>query len=195
MKEFAKQGYKNASTDNIVKEAAISKGALFHYFKNKKGLFLFLYDYSLEIIKNEILLKINYEEKDIFKRRRDAILQKLEVLKIHPELYEFLGTAYLDDSPEIKMEIASRNEKLMVFGKAKLYDGIDTSRFRPGLDIGRALEIITWADEGFTKKVTVQIRNIPLDQINYDEMLKELDIYMEILKKSFYRGEWDYECN
>ncbi len=195
MKEFAKQGYKNASTDNIVKEAVISKGALFHYFKNKKGLFLFLYDYSLEIVKNEILLKINYEEKDIFKRRRDAILQKLEVLKIHPELYEFLGNAYLDDSPEIKMETASRNEKLIVFGKSKLYDGIETSMFRPGLDIGRALEIITWADEGFTKKVTVQIKNKPLDQINYDELLEELDIYMEILKKSFYRGECDYECN
>ena len=45
LKEFAQKGYKNASTNQIVKEADISKGLLFHYFKNKKQLFLFLYDY------------------------------------------------------------------------------------------------------------------------------------------------------
>mgnify|MGYP000914953748 CR=1 FL=1 len=49
IKEFAKKGYKNAVTDEIVKEANISKGALFHYFNNKRDLYLFLYDYSLEI--------------------------------------------------------------------------------------------------------------------------------------------------
>lgn len=39
MKEFALKGYKNASTNEIVKEAGISKGLLFHYFTNKKAYF------------------------------------------------------------------------------------------------------------------------------------------------------------
>lgn len=187
MKEFAQQGYKNASTDNIVKEAAISKGALFHYFKNKKGLFLYLYAYSLEIMKNEIMMKIDFNEKDVFKRRRGSILKKIEICKIHPEIYEFLTTAYLDDSVDIKNDIQSTNEKLIAYGKNILYEGLDTSMFREGVDVGRAIEIINWTDEGFSKKVTTQIKYNQLDQQNYDEMLKEWDIYMDVLKKNFYK--------
>ena len=32
LKVFALNGYRHASTDDIVREAAISKGLLFHYF-------------------------------------------------------------------------------------------------------------------------------------------------------------------
>ena len=48
---FAVKGYKDASTNKIVKEAGISKGTLFYYFKNKEGLYHYLIDYSLEVIK------------------------------------------------------------------------------------------------------------------------------------------------
>ena len=33
LKVFALNGYRHASTDDIVREAAISKGLLFHYFE------------------------------------------------------------------------------------------------------------------------------------------------------------------
>lgn len=187
MKEFARKGYKNASTDNMVKEAAISKGALFHYFKNKRNLFLFLYSYSLEIIKNEILLKIDFGTTDIFDRRRQAGLQKFEVYKIHPLIFEFVAAAYMDDSNEIKNDIRSRNEKLMVYGKNKLYEGIDTSMFRENVDVARAIEIIDWTGEGVANKMISGIKNVPLDEVNYDEMLEEMDVYMNMLKKMFYK--------
>ncbi|SHK34392.1 transcriptional regulator, TetR family [Anaerobranca californiensis DSM 14826] len=41
LKEFGFHGYKNAKTDNIVQEAGISKGLLFHYFGTKKKFFEF----------------------------------------------------------------------------------------------------------------------------------------------------------
>ena len=44
---FAKNGYKKASTDEIVKAASISKGLLFHYFGSKQGLYEFVYMYSV----------------------------------------------------------------------------------------------------------------------------------------------------
>ena len=40
LKVFALNGYRHASTDDIVREAAISKGLLFHYFENKLGSML-----------------------------------------------------------------------------------------------------------------------------------------------------------
>ena len=37
--EFADKGYKKASTNTIVREAGVSKGLLFHYYKSKKDLY------------------------------------------------------------------------------------------------------------------------------------------------------------
>ena len=48
MKVFARNGYKRASTDDMVKEAGVSKGLWFHYFGNKLGLYDFIADYAVK---------------------------------------------------------------------------------------------------------------------------------------------------
>ena len=40
MSKFAKNGYKKTTTDEIILEAEISKGLLFHYFGTKKDLYI-----------------------------------------------------------------------------------------------------------------------------------------------------------
>lgn len=50
---FSENGYKKASTDEIVKKAEISKGLLFHYFGSKQGLYEFVYNYSVKYIRME----------------------------------------------------------------------------------------------------------------------------------------------
>ena len=50
LKVFAMNGYAHASTDDIVREAGISKGLLFHYFVSKLGLYSFIYDYSIRYV-------------------------------------------------------------------------------------------------------------------------------------------------
>ncbi|MCR4586771.1 MAG: TetR/AcrR family transcriptional regulator [Lachnospiraceae bacterium] len=49
-KSFALYGYKNASTDEIIKDAGISKGLLFHYFESKVGFYEFSYDYAVRFL-------------------------------------------------------------------------------------------------------------------------------------------------
>lgn len=41
---FTAYGYANASLEEIVKEAGLTRGALYHHFKNKKGLFLAVFE-------------------------------------------------------------------------------------------------------------------------------------------------------
>lgn len=83
--EFAEKGYENASTNDIVKEAGISKGLLFHYFKNKKQLFLFLYDYCIDVSLTEFYKKIDLNERDFFVRLRQIHLIKAELLNKYPK--------------------------------------------------------------------------------------------------------------
>jgi TetR/AcrR family transcriptional regulator len=187
MKEFAQKGFKNASTDAIVQEAAISKGALFHYFNNKKDLFFFLYDYTVDTIINGIAMKFNRDEKDVFARRRQATLLKIDLLQKHPEMYDFLAAAYMEDSSEVKSDLESRNKGLIATSKVFLNEGIDTSKFKEDVDAKRAIDIITWTIEGFTNKEMERVKNFSLYEQNFNEVLKELDIYLEMLKKSFYK--------
>lgn len=48
MEIFAKNGYKHASTDDMVKVCGVSKGLWFHYFENKKGLYNFVVGYAIK---------------------------------------------------------------------------------------------------------------------------------------------------
>ena len=41
---FSQNSYKKSPVSEIAAEAGISKSLLFHYFKNKKELYLFLWD-------------------------------------------------------------------------------------------------------------------------------------------------------
>lgn len=54
LKAFALSGYRHASTDDIVREAAISNGLLFHYFESKLGVYAFVYDYSVRYLLLEL---------------------------------------------------------------------------------------------------------------------------------------------
>src|SRR5690625_7954714 len=67
IKEFVQSGFDKASTNEIVTRANISKGSLFNYFNSKKDLYIYLIEYSVQIIER-IFEKIDSNETDLFKR-------------------------------------------------------------------------------------------------------------------------------
>ena len=50
-KVFATNQYKKAPTSEIAAEAGISKSLLFHYFHNKRELYLFLWKHAADLTK------------------------------------------------------------------------------------------------------------------------------------------------
>lgn len=189
LKEFAQKGYKNASTNEIVKEANISKGLLFHYFYNKKSLFLFLYDYSKDIFLNEFYSKLNYDETDIIKRWRQIALLKIDLIQKHPDLYDFLIASATDDSTEIKYELEDKNKSIFEDGYKRLLENIDTSGFKEGLNIKRVSEIIIWVVQGFGNRELERFKHNSVYKSNYDlnAIMTEFDEYIDLLKKAFYK--------
>jgi AcrR family transcriptional regulator len=54
LKIFTLEGYSHAATDDMVKEAGISKGLLFHYFGTKLGAYRFVCSYVLRYLRFEL---------------------------------------------------------------------------------------------------------------------------------------------
>jgi TetR/AcrR family transcriptional regulator len=189
LKEFAQKGYKNASTNEIVKEANISKGLLFHYFSSKKKLFLFLCDYSIDIFLNEFYSKLNYDETDIIRRWRQIALLKIELIQKHPELYDFMITTVTEDSADIKQELEDKNKSILEDGFKRMLENIDTSGFKDGMDIKRVSQIIIWVAQGFGNRELEKLKHDSVHISNYDlnAVMEEFDKYIELLKSTFYK--------
>jgi TetR/AcrR family transcriptional regulator len=186
-KEFTQKGYDNASTNEIVKEAGISKGLLFHYFNNKKGLYLFLFDYLQEMFREKIYEKINWNEKDLFIRYREIGLLKFELIKRYPETVNFIKVAYLEDSNEVKSDLEQRHNVSIAAAYQKLFTDFDHTKFKEGIDINKAIQIIFWSMEGFANQQKEKLKALSMDQVNPEETLVEMESYLDMLKEAFYK--------
>lgn len=100
IKIFALNGYKHSSTDDIVKEAGISKGLLFHYFGSKIRLYEFLYDYCVRFLTLELSGTIPRDEKDYFNIIEFFETAKVKVLRTYPYLQMFIDKSKFEDDEE-----------------------------------------------------------------------------------------------
>lgn len=187
LKEFTQKGYDNASTNEIVKGANISKGLLFHYFKNKKELYFFLYNHFVEIIMNEMFAELDLSERDIFARIKNIIYLKSQLMKKYPEIFNFMMAVQMEGSKEDNNDLNQSNSELLRTNSAKLFDGIDTTQFKEGLDVQRTINIILWTLEGFSNQTLEKARFLNDANNDFSEAFAEVDIYIEMLKKSFYQ--------
>lgn len=186
IKEFAQKGYKNASTNEIVKEAEISKGLIFHYFKNKKQLYFFLYDYLMEILKEEYFQNSWLDEKDFLEKMRRASLIKLELFRKYPLIFKFFLTAYSETDIEVKKEVEDRNKKQIEINFPRIYDNIDMSNVKDGVDQQKALKIIIWALEGYANSKAHEFKTF--NEKEFSDMVTELETYLGILKQCFFKN-------
>lgn len=187
LKEFATKGFDDASTNVIAKEAGISKGLMFHYVNSKRDLFLFLYDYCTEMIDKEYLDLINFNEQDIFEKLRQSYLLQLELIQKHPWIFEFINFSSTTKSDEINRELEKRtNEKLSLCHET-MFDHVDESKFKAGLNFEKSKQLIFWSNIGFTNQILEGIRDTKTSELDYDHILAELDGYLDELRKVFYQ--------
>lgn len=125
LKVFALNGYRHAGTDDIVREAAISKGLLFHYFGSKLGVYEFVYDYSVKYLQLELSTVVDEKETDLF-----VLMQQVECAKMHamcgyPYLQQFLNRAQTENVSEALMAVEEKKQQLeetygAIYAKADL---------------------------------------------------------------------------
>ncbi len=187
LKEFVTKGFDNASTNIIAKEAGISKALMFHYVSSKKDLFLFTYDYFTALLDKEYFDLMNFNEKDIFDRLRQSYILQIELLKRYPWIFEFNKLSVVTNSCEVNKELEERTQKKQSSCCTQIFDRIDESKFREGLDIEKCKQFILWSNNGFTNEILEEIRNSKASKLDYVSILAKLDGDFEELRKIFYK--------
>lgn len=186
-KEFTEQGFEQASTNRIVKEAGIGKGMLFYYFKSKKDLFYYLIEYGTDYVVDKYLNQLDDSEPDFIERHKKATEVKMRALNENPYIFNFLGNLYVNEEVELPEDLEARCIELRRLVKEKRLKKIDTSLFRKDIDPDLIFKILCFCLEGYEKELVQQLKGQRLDMIDYGPYQDEFNAYLAVLKRLFYR--------
>lgn len=180
LKIFALQGYRHASTDDIVREASISKGLLFHYFESKLGVYSFIYDYSVRFISLELRSTVNRNESDLFEILKQTECARMHAMRGYPYMQQFLNRCMSEDVSEALMAIEDKKRAL-----EEVYRGINAGirydRLPPGVDGEKLRKMLDFTVKGL---MTERFQNASFQP----EMLyQEICGYLDMMRQLVYR--------
>ena len=188
--EFAEKGYEQASTNMIVKEAGISKGILFHYFKNKRGLFLYVVDYCFRTLIEEYDQYPLRQMGDIFQRLSEVSVIKLKLTHENPEKSKIIMEALVNSPEDIRAEIELKYSRLSSEYMSAFFQEIDYSKFRSGVNPSKSIEILMLFLKALGDKYMKDYQGKEQEMLqNYDKLMEEYNEYMEILKYGMYSSD------
>jgi len=180
LKVFSMNGYEHASTDDIVKEAGISKGLLFHYFISKLGLYSFVYDYSVRYMMLELSTGVSKQETDFFSLLEQIKLTQLQVMKNYPYMLHFLNKCCDENVNEALMETEEKRNILPEQYTEIMLRAKD-DRFKQEVDVDKLTKMIEYTTNGLMAE---HFKNDSFQpEIYHQEMMQ----YLNQIKKMAYK--------
>ncbi|MCD8038252.1 MAG: TetR/AcrR family transcriptional regulator [Lachnospiraceae bacterium] len=107
---FAKNGFRHAVTDEMVKITGVSKGLWFHYFGTKEGIYVFVYDYSVKYMLLELAAVVDESVSDYFELVRQIEQAKARVCRNYPYMPYFLREADYETDAAIAEKTAEARQ-------------------------------------------------------------------------------------
>ena len=180
---FSQNSYKNSPMSEIAGAAGISKSLLFHYFHNKKELYLFLWENCAKIT-IEFLTRYNcYEQKDLFDSMERGMKAKMEIVRLYPDMANFTIKAFYEKDAEISAAVQESYHTYFNLKADKTLLNLNPEQFIPGLDIPMMYQDMHWASEGFIWEM------VQRDNVDMDEMEKGFSKLIEFWKSIYLRKE------
>lgn len=169
---FSRNSYKKSPVQEIAQEAGISKSLLFFYFRNKKELYLYLWQRVEELVLETLDNSDIAKTKDIFDMMYQSLTVKIKLLRDYPDIMNFSVKAYYEDDPDVRDDIRKRVNPYTNLTTNKRMPPLDPKDFKEGLDLGKMYREIYMASEGYLWQVSQQ-RNIDVNKVtkDYKEMV------------------------
>ena len=178
LKVFALHGYQHAGTDDIVREAAISKGLLFHYFGSKLGVYEFVYDYSVRYLLLELSTTVDAKETDLFTLMQQVECGKMRAMCGYPYLQQFLNRAQMEDVSEALLAVEERKRQLEETFDT-IYARTDLQSYTSPEDVVKLRKMLELTIKGLLNEKVLEGALQP--EMFYEEVLTYLELGRRIL--------------
>ena len=146
---FSQNSYKNSPMSEIADAANISKSLLFYYFKNKKELYMFLWDKCAQLTINYLTKYQCYGCSNLFESMERGMKAKMEIIRLYPDMANFVIKAFYETNIEVANDVQNSFRKYFDLKKDKTLLKIDKEQFVEGIDIEMMYKDMYWASEGF----------------------------------------------
>lgn len=178
LKIFALQGYRHASTDDIVREAAISKGLLFHYFGSKIGVYQFIYDYSVRYMTLELRSTVDPAERDLFVVMKQTECARMHAMRGYPYMQQFLNRSMSEDVSEALLAIEEKRGALEEVYRM-INAQVDYSCFSGKVDGEKLRKMLDFTIKGL---MTERFQDASFQpEMLYEEICDYLDMMRELV--------------
>lgn len=184
---FSQNTYKKSPMNEIAETAGISKALLFHYFINKKELYLYLLRKSTEVTEKYLLEYGCYGGSDLFEIMQRGLKAKVAIIKEYPDLSSFVMKAYYEKDEVVRAEINEFTKKATERSIGSAMAKIDPEQFIPGLDLIMMYKDMYWASEGYLWEKTKQ------GMMDADIMERDFEKLIDFWKKIYLRNEESHE--
>lgn len=180
---FSKNSYKKSPVSEIAAEAGISKSLLFHYFRNKRELYLFLIKNAAETTYRYLYEFGCNEEEDIFEIMKKGLKAKVALMKKYPDLTLFTLKAYYETDPEVFSDIQKIIGRVASFEVNAKFLKISPEKFVEGIDLQMMYMDMYLASEGYLWEKSHQGR------LDAERVEKDFEKMIDFWKKIYLRKE------
>ncbi len=185
MLEFGENTFKKTSADSIAKRANISKGLLFHYFKDKRELYLYLFQYALEVCVKKYMLKTyDFGETDFFLALEMGQAIKMDMVRRYPGLFRFVMRAYYERDSVLSPHLRKELNSLLEDTSRDFLARMDVYKFKDGVDPFEVIRLLTLAAEGMMARTNAYTAE------EIDELFLEYKKYADMLRTHLYKEEY-----
>ena len=146
---FSQNAYKNSPMSEIAAEAGISKSLLFHYFRNKRELYLFLWDQCAKMTVDVLTRYGCDERRELFASMERGLRAKADLIRQYPDMAAFTIRAFYEKDQEVCAAVQESYHRYFNLKADEVRVDLDPAQFIPGLDIPMMYQEMYWASEGY----------------------------------------------
>jgi AcrR family transcriptional regulator len=191
--EFADKGYPQASLNVIVARSGIAKGSLYQYFTDKTGIFLYIFDFAISMVRRLLVqVKESTQEEDFFTRLEKSLLAGVAFIQQHPKIYGIYLKILFDQQVPQRQELLKAVRQFAgEYLQSLLRQGLARGELRPDLPVATTTFLLDALLDRFLQAASVPAFDVSLglDQAGEAEMGLRVRELVNILRHGLAAAE------
>lgn len=151
MEEFAHHSFNEASLNNIIKSAGISKGGMFKYIEDKTDLYLHIFEIALKKFFDNQMKHLNVKEPCYVTRSFNMVIDSQDFYLDQPLCFQLMVQGSIDFNSPCYDQLAVLRHDLLSVQKQTLLDDIDWSIYK--LDREAVINYVSTLFQGINIKL------------------------------------------